>query len=218
MRTSTTRVNDRIADAYENARGFIAEQLRENGLSHVRPDYSFTQDRCFNVNRHHGSADLVVEVGLDYSSNDYLTLIGQSGTEYPVGESVDGQDDYLVFNLDTLVLACDKAVKETVRDCIHLPTPRSIDNLRNAILDKLGERDGNYSFSGETEERPLHGGYLKEIKDYVAVIQGGEDAGPGQNPVPVEFLSLKDCFALINYINDDIKDAHNRRITKPEEQ
>lgn len=126
MKSSATGVIACIISAYEAALGHIAERLRENGMDTAVPDYSCTQDHAYNVNRHDGTSDRVVSVSL---IDDNLHLTGESGTVYPVGEDIDGQDNYVIANLETLVEAVDRTVlKEQLKP--KTPTSTTHENTK----------------------------------------------------------------------------------------
>ncbi len=209
MRTSISRVTGRLAEAYENALEYIEEHLKENGILRVEADYSDTRERCFNINRHDGTTDLITEAFLDTEQDGHLTLTGASGTLYPVGTDYDGQDNYILANIDALVMACDRAVKVILAKCITLPTVRSIDNLRNALRKKLSTTGGDFAFNHTEPSVAIREGKLRTISGYKAVWQ--PEGASNLCRTDIDVLSLKETVALIAAVNAEVKASHCRK-------
>lgn len=108
-----------ILAAYENGILCVVNMMERAGKDKIRIDYG-EGPRCFNINARTGESDLVTEVAIHpilnangpaYVRSGFFAT-GESGTEYPLGDDYDGQDNYVLSDLYALV----SAVNDTINN------------------------------------------------------------------------------------------------------
>ena len=108
-----------ILAAYEHGILCIVNMMDRAGIKTVSIDYG-EGPHCYNVNTHTGESDLVTRLDVHPIVNangpafvrSGLFATGESGTEYPLGDDYDGQDNYVLSDLFALV----NAVNDTINN------------------------------------------------------------------------------------------------------
>lgn len=93
----------------------LQQLLESNGIDHMRLEYPAAAGVCFNMNLHSGMTDMIVEIRL---VDGVLTAIGEEHAEYPLGTDIDGQDNYVLCNIQALLDAADRKNEHLRRHCI----------------------------------------------------------------------------------------------------
>ena len=200
---------DKLNSSYTFAIQYIIKILSDYGLTWVEPKYNPLGAKCFNVCDTDGASDLVVR--LDYDPEDEcLTAVGESGTEYPLGDDCTGQDNYTLVGVDTLVRCVNEEVRRIHFSGLH-PGYNAIQSIEGAckvIAEYIGE-DGNFSFEKAFPHPDFRGAEkITSVTDKV-IHTYTADANRRHLIHPLDSLLLKELKAIIEKINEYLIYVHN---------
>ena len=103
---------DTIYKGYAEALAFLHNLMNAYDVKSLVLKYQWSS--CYNVNVIYGGTDRILEIRLT-SDND-LIAIGEEGTEYPLGNDIDGQDNYILCGLGALLEAALASAKQYAAD------------------------------------------------------------------------------------------------------
>lgn len=103
---------DTIYKGYAEALAFLHNLMNAYDVKSLVLKYQWSS--CYNVNVIYGGTDRILEIRLT-DDND-LIAIGEEGTEYPLGNNIDGQDNYILCGLGALLEAALASAKQYAAD------------------------------------------------------------------------------------------------------
>lgn len=103
---------DTIYKGYAEALAFLYNLMNAYDVKSLVLKYQWSS--CYNVNVIYGGTDRILEIRLT-GDND-LIAIGEEGTEYPLGNNIDGQDNYILCGLGALLEAALASAKQYAAD------------------------------------------------------------------------------------------------------
>lgn len=192
---------------YAFALEYLRDLLIDNHISHLSVRYPDGGDACFNVHRRNGDAELITGLRL---KDGYLAAIGGQGTEYPLGETIDDQDNYVLCNIDALLRAADERIKELRRDCITIDHGARTKNILAAQIDVFFRVTRIGSVPVDASGPAIRIGENEELRCIEAQAVQTETPGSAHRfRHPMDALSVKELIQIIRVLNEHIIRRYN---------
>ena len=142
MPTKTLKiVRARFTGAYGDILVHLREILESNGLGRIFPDYDAVACPCYNIGPD-GDAYLIQSLKLD--EDGMLCATDPHGNLFPLGDSIDSQDNYTLSAPLQLLDATVSAVTKLSVRLIKI-RPSTHDQMLQVLRDWLG-KDGDVAF------------------------------------------------------------------------
>lgn len=213
MKLTYTTLKHKYEDYYRLVLAFLDYLMERSGLDYILLEYK--EYPCMNVYRWNGDTDKVTALLLNKDSEG-LTAVGESGTMYPLGRDIDGQDNYILVGIDAL-LDASKAAVDAHTENLMLCLSNSKENVLDVIRTKL-KKNGSDKV---TFEGPLRTGKFRGDCTVTAISERFlfYHAGNGGATMmsPLDTLAVTELKHAMECYNDHVRYIYNRNNPYPNE-
>ncbi len=187
-----------FAAAYGSCISAVRALLLRTHVRRLNLDWKLFEPRCHNIHDHTGESDTLVALRLD---GDELVATGESGTDYPLGRDIDGQDNYMLSDPAALCRKASEAVEAILAKCIAVRRKATRAELATALAGHIGP-DGAVAFGNGFAWPSVLGRSVTMVTDKNAYCAEG-------GTLALDSLTKGDLRRIIDAINRYAIHIHN---------